>query len=352
MRFSGGLIYCLLSSAAVVLTYACDSAGQSNQCLEKRFAVELIPETDSVSLSYLIHPFRWYIQDDKMLIEDLNGEYFGHMFSLPDLKPVCRFGRQGHGPNEYVNPGLACMRRGTDAALFEAIPNRMDMYCLLPTDSMELVQTWQFPEWMKERQLPKAYSRLWQVKDSLFIGVAFPLRFPEIDLLDMSVPAVTASLDFPLQGSEQAGSYPYLFAASYGGGKLALAYRYIDRIEVYDVSPGGFVLDYVIGDGQAQEELSIQNRDDEMICYYTAVACDGNRILALHQGNTEAQMHEDGINSTVEVYHAPTGRGEALWTLDMRIDDLSWDAVRGVLYGYSALSDSAQFYVFQESQAE
>lgn len=336
-----------VGGAVIALACACGSADRHETHLEKRFAIEQTPDTDSVSLPYLIHPFRWYIRDDKMQIEDLNGEYFGHIFSLPEMKPVCRFGRQGHGPGEYINPGLACMQCGTDAALFEAIPNRLDIYRLGPTDSMELVETRQFPEWMKERAIPKAYSRLWQVKDSLYIGIAFPPRFPEIDLLNMSVPEVEATLNFPLQGSEEAGSYPYLFSASYSNGKLALAYRYIDRIEVYDVLPEGFRLDYVIGDGQPQEELSIRGRDDEMICHYTAVECDGERILALYQGCTDARMSGDGIKSAVEIYRASTGEGEVLWNMGRRIDDMAWDAGHETLYGYSALSDSALFYVFR-----
>lgn len=324
---------------------SCGHAPEPVPAREKEFARHTRIAADSVALPYLVHPFRWYIQGDRLWIMDNYTDHFGHAFSLPGLRPLCRFGRQGKGPGEYLNPGLVSMQRSDETALFESIPNRLCLY-RQQGDSVALFRTRQFPVWMQERALPKAYSRMWQTEDSLYIGVAFPPRFPEVDLLDMEQPAVVAGLSFPLSGSEEAGSYPYLFNAAYGRGKLVLAYAYIDRIEVYDVTRDGFRLDYVVGTGEPQEELSIRDEDDRMIRHYTAVQCDGKRIYALYQGYPDSAFGGDGIISSLEIYRVANGTGETRVDLGRRIDDIVLDSARHTLYGYDAVCDSAQFYTY------
>ncbi len=340
----GGLIGCLV--------VACGRLTETMLAREKVFERSAQLTADSVPLPYLVHPFRWYAQGDRMWLLDNHTDRFGHAFSLPELQPLCQLGRQGRGPGEFLGPGLACMQREDETALFESMPNRLCLY-RQQGDSVALLRILKFPVWMEARELPKAYSRLWQTQDSmLYVGIAFPPRFPEVDLIDMEAPEVKASLSFPLTGSEEAGSYPYLFTAAYGGGRLVLAYQYIDRIEVYRVSPAGFQLDYVIGTGEPQEELSIRNEDDRMIRHYTAVQCDGDRVYALYQGFPDGAFSSDGIVSTLEIYQAEDGAGETRVDLGRRIDDIALDSARCTLYGYSAVCDSAQFYTFDLAELQ
>ncbi|WP_298062194.1 BF3164 family lipoprotein [uncultured Rikenella sp.] len=338
----------LLGTLVGLCFVACGRTPGSMPAREKAFERSARLAADSVPLPYLVHPFRWYVQGDRLWLLDNQADHFSHLFSLPELQPLCRFGRQGRGPGEYLSPGMACMQRADETALFESMPNRFCLY-RQKGDTVALLQTLQFPVWMKARALPKAYSRLWQTKDTLYIGIAFPPRFPEIDLIDMAVSEIRASLSFPLSGSERAGSYPYLFTAAYCQGKLVLAYQYIDRIEVYDVGRDGFQLDYVIGTGEPQEELSIRDEDDRMIRHYSAVQCDGERIYALYQGYPDGAFSGDGIVSSLEIYRSEDGTGETRVDLGRRIDDVVLDSIRHTLYGYSAVCDSAQFYTFDLS---
>lgn len=341
----------LLGTLAGLCFVACGRAPESMPAREKAFDRTTLLAADSVPLPYLVHPFRWYVQGDRLWLLDNHTDRFGHAFALPGVAPVCQFGRQGRGPGEFLSPGLASMQREDETALFESIPNRLCLY-RQQGDSVALLRTLTFPVWMETRALPKAYSRLWQTEDStLYIGIAFPPRFPEIDLLDMEAPKVRASLSFPQTGSEEAGSYPYLFTAAYSHGKLVLAYQYIDRIEVYDVDRDGFRLDYAIGTGQPQEELSIRNEDDRMIRHYTAVQCDDQRIYALYQGYPDGAFGSDDILSTLEIYRSEDGTGELRADLGRRIDDIALDTARHTLYGYSAVCDSPQFYTFDLSRA-
>lgn len=336
----------LLGTLVGLCLVACGRAPESVPAREKAFECSARLAADSVSLPYLVHPFRWYVQGDRMWLLDNQADHFGHLFSLPELQPLCRFGRQGRGPGEYLSPGMACLQREDETALFESMPNRLCLY-RQQGDTVVPLQTLQFPVWMEARALPKAYSRLWQTQDSaLYVGISFPPRFPEIDLLDMNVPEVRAVLSFPLTGSDEAGSYPYLFTAAYCQGKLVLAYQYIDRIEVYDVSHDGFRLDYVLGTGKPQEELSIRDEDDRMIRHYTAVQCDGERIYALYQGYPNGAFSKEDIVSSIEIYRLEDGIGETRVDLNRRIDDIALDTVRHTLYGYSAVCDSPQFYTF------
>ena len=144
-----------------------------------------------------------------------------------------------------------------------------------------------------------------------------------MELLDIQNEQIIDVVDFQLQPTEGGYSAPFECKAALGANRMVVAYRYINRIELYDLSPKGFRLTHVLGSGATQEELYAQERDNEMYFYYSDVVCGQRCVYALWQG-------------------VPT----CILSSDRYLTDIVVDEKNGVIYGHDPLNEDC-LYVYR-----
>ena len=157
-----------------------------------------------------------------------------------------------------------------------------------------------FPLWNKQRGIPKAYTRLIQYNDSLFIGTSFMPKEISVELMNLKTEKVVNSVNFPLKPKEGEYSRPYECKIATEMNFIVAAYRYINRLEIYKLSDQKFQLNTIIGDANNQYDLYRLNKDNEMILHYSDIVCGKNQIYALYRGVKEKEL--SSANSKIEVY--------------------------------------------------
>lgn len=125
---------------------------------------------------------------------------------------------------------------------------------------------------------------------------------------------------------------------------MAIAYRYINRLEVYQISSLGFNLKFIIGDDKLQNDLYNKDRDDEMIYYYSDVICGKNTIYAIYQGTQVQNL--SNVRSSLEIYNL---EGENLNTINLGryISDIVIDETSNIVYACDKNIEDDYLYYYQ-----
>lgn len=300
-------------------------------------------EKDSMELPFLFYPERWFLTGNNLYVLNSEDSPFLTIYDLNAAKTIKQWGTIGNGPEDYVIPSLSEMNRVNSYAVYSNGQNKMDVYHL-DVDSLIKICKYHFPIWNKERGIPKAYTRMQQLDDTLFVGTSFMPKEIAVDLIDMKNERIIDSVDFLLKPSENSYANPYECKVSVGEGRMVIAYRYVNRLEVYHISSDGFALEYVIGDDETQETLCNLDRDDEMILYYSDVICGRKGIYALFKG-VQDQVSASA-NSQLEIYDL-NGKVEQIIDLKQGISSFVLDENLAIVYGYDKLNPSNRLYKYK-----
>lgn len=251
-----------------------------------------------INLPFLFYPERWYLNDGNLYVLNSRVSPFLSIYNPSDNSYV-QHGNIGNGPGEFIIPSLCVMKDPGKVGIYSSSMNKMDIYTL-NADSLSLYKTFHFPLWNKQRGIPKAYTRLVQYNDSLFVGTSFMPREISVELLNLKSEEVVDCVDFSLKPQEKEYSGPYECKIAVGTGYMVAAYRYIDRLEIYRLSDQKIQIKTIIGDSNVQYDLYRQNKDSEMIFHYSDIVCGKDRIYALYQGVSEGKLSD--AHSKIEVY--------------------------------------------------
>lgn len=147
------------------------------------------------------------------------------------------------------------------------------------------------PLWMTDRGLPKPYTRISAINDSICIGTYFLPKQAGADIFNWHTGELIEALDLSLEQPKDHMSGPYEFKIASTSDKIVVAYRYIDRVEIFDLDENYHAeLKGVMGDNIDQNDLYEADRDPEMIKYYSDVQCDSDCIYLLYHGVAEKDL--------------------------------------------------------------
>lgn len=236
----------------------------------------------AIDLPFLFYPERWQLNNAHLYVLNSKTSPFLTIYSLSGSSYI-QWGNIGNGPREFIVPSLCEMKARDRVGIYSNSLNRLEVY-KLDSDTMTLDKTFHFPLWNKQRGIPKAYTRLVQYNDSLFVGTSFMPKEISVELLNLKTEKVVDCADFPLRPQEKEYSGPYECKVAVGKDYMVAAYRYVNRLELFQLSPQKIQLKTVIGDAQVQYDLYRQNKDSEMIFHYSDVICGKDKIYALYQG--------------------------------------------------------------------
>lgn len=328
----------------LLLTALTNCTNNGENSVVHREKTDLVPiacPVDSIALPFLFYPERWFLSHGDLYVLNSRAAPFLTIYSLPEQRVRTQWGAIGRGPHEFPIPSLGEMCDKDRVAIYSNSLNRMETF-ELQADSLTYLSTFHFPVWMKrQRSLPKPYTRLVQYDDTLFVGTSFLPRQIAVELLDMRGERIVDAVDFPLRPSEGGYSAPFECKAALCGDRMAVAYRYIDRIELYDLSPQGFRLTHVIGSDTSQEELCAQDRDDEMVFYYSDIVCGQRYVYALWQGVRTGQLGT--TESRIEIFDAANGEMLRILSPARYLTDIVVDEEAGIIYGHDPLNEDCLY---------
>ena len=125
---------------------------------------------------------------------------------------------------------------------------------------------------------------------------------------------------------------------------MTITYRYINRLEVFQISPLGFNLKFIIGDNKVQNDLYNRDLDDEMVYYYSDIICGKNTIYALYQGTQVRNL--SNARSLLEIYNLD---GENLKSINLGryISNIVIDEANNIVYACDKNVEDDYLYQYQ-----
>lgn len=310
IEYSGlTLLLKMMVLLSLTLLLAACSDGKQDKTKEQRLTEERSIRLDSIKPPFVFCPERWTTDGVDLWIVNSKDSLFLKRYSPKTNQVLWSGGTIGHGDNEYISPGIVeGIAQGT-ISLYSNTLNRMDKYSA--SQEPVMLNSVKLPVWNERRGIPKPYTRMARVNDSIVIGTYFLPRKVGADIINVSQGAVVS--DFPLgiitlnfTQKEEFPSGLYEFKVAVGGSHAAVAYRYIDRLEIYSVNPKGTVaLTRIFGNDEIQTDLYNADRDDEMIKYYSDVFVYEGHLFVLRQNIEEGRMED--ANTHLQVYDLESG---------------------------------------------
>lgn len=251
----------------------------------KRFSVN-----DSISLKSIFYPERWVINNDSLWVINSRDSVFLKVFDLSNGDCILKWGNLGNGPDEYVSPGLIENFNEPGIGIYGNTERRMVSYLCnngtLKSNAISFLPIW-------NGRLPKPYTRISSFNDSIMAGTYFLPRTAGIDIFNKFNEEIIFEFIPNVGKEEEDMSGPFEFKIATTDSLMAIAYRYLDLIEFIplnsDFTPGPPIS---IGHYENQKKLYDEDRDDEMIKYFSDIQISDGYAYALYQGVQEKNLSD------------------------------------------------------------
>lgn len=333
---------------AIAIAFLCifslSACGSKTGPQADELAAQETVELDSVEVEWNLYPERWNLNGDTLWVINSRDSLFLSGYDIDNNSLFCYWGKIGNGPEDYVSPGIVegC---GSALTLYGNTERKVAGYRL---DGGIPVVSWsgELPLWNTEQGLPKPYTRLCGINDTICVGTYFLPRKVGADIINIKSGELLSEITLGVNQPDEAMSKPFQFKAAAGGDKIAMAYRYIDRIELYssdEISRPTLV--HAIGNSdniEKQSDLYEKDRDDEMIKYYSDVQCDDRYAYLLWHGVEERNL--ETFPTYLRIYDLATGNNKRNIKLDRYFTKLLTDG-RGNILLWSPHSENSIFMV-------
>ena len=265
-------------------------SGDNKTAVENILTSETVAHIDSIDLYFNFYPERWDMTGDSLWIVNSRDSVFLTGYDIDSNKVFCSWGNIGNGPDEFLSPGLIENVHDGFLWLYGNTENRIAQYMVKDNSPIEIIH-YSMPVWIGGRGLPKPYTRIAAINDSICNGTYFLPRKAGADIFNIHTSKLLDEVDLCLQQPENSMSGPYEFKVSVSGNRLVFAYRYIDRIEVHRLkNDWSSELEYFIGNDEDQYDKYEADKDEEMIKYYSDIQSDSKYAYLLYQNNEERNL--------------------------------------------------------------
>lgn len=324
----------------VIFLWGCSENKVTQHNIDFRLADEISATPDSFAVDFNFYPERWNICGDTLWVVNSRDSAFLTGLDLDTHKHVITWGNIGNGPEDFVSPGIIEEFDAKLLTLYGNTENKVVSYRIDNSKPIERTRGW-MPMWMSDRGIPKPYTRIAAVNDSVVVGTYFFPRHAGADIFNTATSEMIAELTPAIDQPEENMSGPYEFKVAVGGNKVVLAYRYIQRIEVYDLDDSfAPTLNLTIGNTIDQYDLYDADRDQEMIKYFSDIQCDDARAYILYHGVAEERLGDSAAH--LLVYDLDSGSNIANINLGTYFNQLLIGR-DGTIYLYSPQSED---YIF------
>lgn len=278
----------MILSLAILLLPAC-SGGKQDKDKEQHLTEERTILLDSIKPPFVFYPERWTTDGVDLWIINSRDSFFLKRYSPKNNHVLWSGGSIGRGHFEYIYPGIIEGISKETISLYSNTLGRVDEYSTSKEPVM--LNSAKLPVWNEMHGIPKPYTRMARVNDSIVIGTYFLPRKAGADIINVHQGVLVSDFPLGITQNEETPSGPYEFKVAADGSYAVVAYRYIDRLEFYSVNPKGITtLTHILGNDETQTDLYNADRDDEMIKYYSDVFVYEGHLFVLRQNIEDGRM--------------------------------------------------------------
>lgn len=297
------IVLTMVILSSLTLLPAC-SGDKRDKAKEQHLTEERLILLDSIKPPFVFYPERWTTDGGDLWIINSRDSFFLKRYSPKTNQVLWSGGSIGRGHCEYISPGIVeGISKGT-MSLYSNTLDRVDKYSTLKEPVM--LNSAKLPVWNEMHGIPKPYTRMARVNDSIVIGTYFLPRKAGADIINVLQGVLVSDFPLGITQNEETPSGPYEFKVAADRRYAVVAYRYIDRLEFYSVNPNGITtLTQTLGNDETQIDLYNADRDDEMIKYYSDVFVYEGYLFVLRQNIEDGRMGD--ANTHLLIYDLESG---------------------------------------------
>lgn len=299
-----------VAALIVMIAGGCSPKGSERGEGTKTLVAEGQTTLDSCRMNDRFLPSRWDAGKERLWVVNFKDSLFLTGYRLSDMSSALEWGHSGDGPDDFLSPGLVTNNAEGTVGVYSNTGNKIVTYAT-DDDRLREIGRGSFPIWNEKMGVGKPYTRLTRLNDSIYAGTYFMSHEIGTDLINIVSGKLTGELPLGVRMTdENRMSEPFTYSIAACGNRLAVAYKYMNRIEVFETDDNGVAkLTRFFGEPTDQSELYEADRDEEMIRYYCDIGMSGDRIYALFSGVAEGNL--SGSESRLEIFETSTLRNLA-----------------------------------------
>lgn len=327
-------MYSALAVPVLLLSVSCTNSGQ----MEKHFDVVKEIKAEQVFISEILNPNNIIKLEDYIVLQnavDAAVDVY-YVYSCPELEFLYSFAHHGRGPEEYLMPSVIKNTSGNILGFKDHATDKVAFYGLSDT-AAELVGDSKF-------QSPDYDRFFWEINlidDSLFLVKHQGYKRGNKELWSLKsglkdcMPNTFKKLPDKLGDNYYTIFDDYLISAN--GDRFAIAYNFIDRIEIGEVRDGKIKIETALGakrppkfhlyGDDTETEFSV----DRNIVRYENLYAGEHCIYALYSG-ARLDDTEKNHSSVIEVY-SWDGKPVQLLKLSTAVAYFAVDEKSRTIYG-------------------
>lgn len=287
--------------------------------------------SDSIEIKETFDMLSWKINANNLCFVTYGVTTdFLSVYSYPACKKLYGYGEIGQGPNEFItlNSGDAMAE---DMLLYDIMGRKL-VQVTPENDSICVVKM--LPLYNNERGLCKPFTFISQITDDKYLMKVDENDFSSWDIVDLKDGEILDSYKNLIR--KEGSSYtPFDFIQHVSDSTLIIAYKYIDRIEIYSITDNKIKPRFALGNKNDQSDIKDYNY---LMQYYLSVAVYSGSVLCLKSS--------DGTETgdIIEVYDF-NGSPKEKYFLKKRVNSINVDS-DGRIVGYVPAIDRTILYRF------
>lgn len=244
---------------------------------------------DSVVIAEQFKTYNWKVGDGRLAVQDMSNKDILKVYSWPGGERIMSGVNLGQGPDEFVVINGGDAAKTSQMLLYDMMKRRTIVYDT-SGDSIFSTSIYDLPT---DNGMPYPYTYISQINDSLFVmKMDMPMK-SSWQLANLRTGNIDWEYVNPLIGEAEIYT-PFDFIQCVDGSTLAVAYRYINLVELYEFIPEkGLVLKSKYGLPDNQEDIEDY---DDLRYYNLAATVINGKLYCLRS----ADGGEEG--NVVEVY--------------------------------------------------
>ena len=319
----------------LLLLLGCTSTGKRNEALlkERNFAVSRdVLVSDSMKIEDTFDLLAWTIGKDAVAFVTYGlTEGFLSVYSYPACQKLYDDGKIGQGPDEFITLNAGNTSNKGSLILYDIMGRKLQQLAVR-TDSVHVLQS--LPLYVNQDGFCKPFTDISLVDGNRYLMKVDDMQTSAWELADLEQGNVVDSYVNPIRKADTSYT-PFDFIQSVSDSIFLVAYKYIDRIEMYSISANKIHPLLVYGSSQDLSDLEDYN---DLSYYYISVLS--------HAGHFYCLKSTDGTENgkIVEVYNLK-GDCLAIYLLEREVASLAMDTER-CLVGYAPEIDGTVLYRF------
>lgn len=325
------ITFCFLG---ILLVWGCTTKEQQNKGVlkEKTFSeAKELQISDSVEIEETFNLLSWKITANNIcFVTSGLTDDFVSVYSYPTCEKQYDYGKIGQGPNEFIT--LNCGDAKEDMLLYDIMARKLELL-YIGNDSLKISKI--LPLYNDKDGVCKPFTFISHIRGDKYLMKVDEVEASSWEIADLGKKEILHSFDNPIR-KENMSYTPFDFIQCVNDSALAVAYKYMDRIELYSIVNDKIELKCALGSDKDQSDEKSYNN---LICYYLSVIPYSESFFCLKSSDGNR------MGNVIEVYDL-NGECKLKYTLSKSVSSINIDK-KGCIVGYVQDLDKTILYKFE-----